>query len=66
MRHRVRVSVSKQPRESGIITCRSLTIRERLLALLLGEKHSVTVLIPGNTVEEISICHAGKGEEGDE
>jgi len=61
MKHKLRISVSKEPQTSGIVTCRNLSIRDRLLRFLLGDKRRVTVLIPGDSVGEIAICENGKG-----
>ena len=63
MRHKIKISVSKDPQKCGIVTCRNLTVRDRLLRFLFGDKRRVTVLIPGDSVGEISICEAEKGGE---
>ena len=62
MKHKLKISVSKQPQTGGIVTCcRNLTVRERLLRFLLGDKRRVTVLIPGDSVGEIAICETKEG-----
>lgn len=61
MKHKLKISVSKEPQTGGIVTCHNVTVRERLLRFLLGDKRRVTVLIPGDSVGEISICEAQKG-----
>ena len=61
MKHKLKISVSKEPQTGGIVTCRNVTIRERLLRILFGDKRRVTVLIPGDSVGEIAICEAEKG-----
>jgi hypothetical protein len=48
MKHKLKISVSKQPQTGGIVTCRNLKVRERLLRFLLGDKRRVSVLIPGD------------------
>ena len=48
MKHKLKISVSKEPQTGGIVTCRNVSIRERLLRLLFGDKRRVTVLIPGD------------------
>lgn len=65
MKHKVKISVSKEPQSSGIITCRNFTVRDRLLGFLFGNKRRITVLIPGDNVGEIAICEAEKGGDGD-
>ena len=63
MKHKLKISVSKKPQTGGIVTCKSLTVRERLLKFLLGDKRRVTVLIPGDSIGEIAICEAEKEED---
>ena len=61
MKHNLKISVLKEPQTGGIVTCRNVTIRERILRFLLGDKRLVTILIPGDSVEELSICETTKG-----
>ena len=65
MRHRLRINVSKKPWIAGEVTCRSVPIRERLLRLLFGNEQRVTVLIPGGSIDEITICETEEGEKKD-
>ena len=66
MKHKLKISVSKDPQTGGLVTCRNVTVRERLLRFLFGDKRRVTVLIPGDSVGEIAICETGKGGAGNE
>jgi hypothetical protein len=61
MRHNLKISVSKHPQYGGIITCRNITIRERFLRFLLGDKQKITILVPGDRVQELSICETEEG-----
>lgn len=61
MKHNLHVSVSKAPQTDSLVTCRNVSIREKLLRFLFGKKQRVTVLIPGDTIEELSICENEKG-----
>ena len=65
MKHKLKISVSKEPQTGGIVTCRSVSVRERLLRFFLGKGRRVTVLIPGDSVGEIAICETGKGGNED-
>lgn len=60
MKHKLTVSVSREPRTDGIATVRKLSVREHLLRLLLGEMHRVIVLIPGDKIDEIAISEEVK------
>ena len=64
MKHKLKISVSNEPQTGGIVPCRNVSIRERLLRFLFGDKRKVTVLIPGDSVREIAICETGKGGDG--
>ena len=61
MKHNLKISVSKQPQSGGIISCRNVTIRERFLRFLLGEKQKLTILVPGDSVQELAISEAKEG-----
>ena len=62
MRHKLQVSVSKEPKTGGIAAVRKVSVRERLLRLLLGETRRVIVLIPGDRVDEIAISEEVKDD----
>ena len=66
MKHQLKISVSKEPQIGGIVSCRNVSIHERLLRFLFGNKRKVTVLIPGDSIGEITICETGEGEDENE
>ena len=55
MRHQLKISVSHDPPEMRLVRCRRIPVRERFLRWLFGEKRGVTVIIPGDTVETVSV-----------
>lgn len=59
MKHILKISVSKEPQDGGIVGCRHVTVRERLLRLLLGDKRRLTVIVPGDSVKALSIVEEG-------
>jgi len=61
MTHRLKISVSKEPQEGGILACRSVTIRERFLRFLFGQKQRLTILVPGDSVESVYIAEVPEG-----
>ena len=61
MEHNLKISVSKKPKSDGILSCRSISVRERILRFLLGRKQKLTILVPGDSVEEVSICTVKEG-----
>ena len=66
MKHSLKVSVSKQPQTAGVVTCRNVTVREKLLRFLFGDKQHLTIIVPGDSVEELAICETEKGGEANE
>ena len=55
MKHTLQISVSKKPKNGGIVACRKVSVRERFLRFLFGNKTRLTVIVPGDTVEELEI-----------
>ena len=69
MKHQLNIRVSKDPQSggsSGIVRCRNVTIREKLLTWLLGRKEKVMILVPGNSVDTVSIVNLAEGGTGGE
>lgn len=61
MKHNLNICVSKEPRTGGIVSCRNVTLREKLLTRLFGKQEKVMILIPGNTVKSLSITELSEG-----
>ena len=55
MKHKLKISVSKKPVNKGVVAWRKVSVRERFLRFLLGDKTKLTVFVPGDSVEELSI-----------
>ena len=58
MEHALKISVSNKPVN---VACRRVTVRERLLRFLLGRPVRLTVLVPGDSVDEVAISEIRKG-----
>jgi hypothetical protein len=63
MRHQLKISVSNKPQTGGIVRCRNVTLRERFLRRILGEKQKLMILIPGDSVESLCIKEIDKKGE---
>jgi hypothetical protein len=68
MRHALRIKVSRERANAGLVTCRQTTVRERFLRRLLGSPTRLTVIVPGDSVDEVGIAEipeaaAAAGEE---
>ena len=61
MRHKLLISVSKKPRTDGIVSFRNITVREKFLRFLFGDKQKITILVPGDSVEAVSINEISEG-----
>ena len=55
MHQTMKISIAKKPVNAGVVAVRHLTVREKLLRLLLGAPVKTTVIVPGDTVEAIAI-----------
>ena len=60
MNRSLKISVSKTPRTDGLLACRGFTLREKLLMRLLGPPRKIMVLVPGDSVDEVTITELGK------
>ena len=65
MKHNLSISVAKDYAPSGIVACKKVTVRERLLRWMLGSPMQLMVLVPGNTVNEIAIKEIEGGENNE-
>lgn len=63
MRHSLKIKVSKQRANGGVLACRQVTVREKLLRFLLGSPVKLTVLVPGDTVDEVAIREVADSDD---
>lgn len=61
MKHTLKISVAKEPAPGGIVSCRRISVRERFLRFLLGEKQRLTIIVPGDSVRELAISEVMEG-----
>lgn len=55
MGHTLKIHVGRERMNGGVVTCRRVTVRERLVRFLLGTPMKLTVIVPGDSVEEVAI-----------
>ena len=60
MKHALQINVSKKPKNGGIAAVRKVSVREKFLRFLFGDKTKLTVIVPGDSVEELAIKEIGK------
>lgn len=63
MRHKLKIKVSKGKSNGGILACRQVTVRERLLRFLLGSPVKLTVLVPGDGACEVAIKEVADSDD---
>ena len=66
MKHALRIRVSRDRENGGVVTCRQKTVRERMLRFLLGSPTRLTVIVPGDTVDEVGIQEVADARDGPE
>lgn len=54
MKHNLSISVSKQNGRE-ILSCKKVNLREKFMRFLFGDLKRVTILVPGDSVQEVSI-----------
>lgn len=54
MKPRLAISVSKKPK-GGIVSCKQISVRERIIRFFLGKKVDIVVFIPGDMLDEVEI-----------
>lgn len=64
MKHNLKISVSKEPPTNNIVTVRRKSIRERLLTKLFGNSKKVTILVPGDSVDKVTISEVKDKNDG--
>ena len=61
MKQRVSISVSAAKGSGQLAAVRAVSVRERILRFLLGGKEKVTIIVPGDSVEELAIREINEG-----
>ena len=59
MNRTLKIGLGTSQPDTAIVRCRKVTVREKVLRLLLGEKRRLTILVPGNSVKSLSIFEEG-------
>ncbi|WP_311777168.1 hypothetical protein [Trueperella abortisuis] len=55
-RHSLKVRIAQHiPDDPGIVATKNVTLRERLIRLVLGTPRKVMILVPGDSVKQIDI-----------
>lgn len=55
MKHNLKISLAQGPESGGIVRCKTVSLRERVLRRLFGDMRRVTIIVPDDSVEELSV-----------
>lgn len=55
MKHNLKISLAQGPDTDGIVRCKTVSLRERVLRCLFGDMRRVTIIVPGDSVEALSV-----------
>ena len=55
MKHNLKISLAQGPESRGIVRCKTVSLREQVLRRLFGDMRRVTIIVPGDSVEELSV-----------
>ena len=64
MNHSLKIRIGKAPPPGGVVQCKTVTLRERLLGRLFGAPRRIMVILPGNSVKELDIRELPETEGG--
>lgn len=55
MKHNLEISLGREPDSGGIVRCKTVSMRERVLRCLFGDTRRITVIVPGGSVKALSV-----------
>ena len=54
MKHNLKICIASGPETGGIVRCKTVRLRERVLRRLFGDTRRVTIIVPGDSVQALS------------
>lgn len=63
MENNMTISITPKRQNEGLFNLRRVTVRERFLRFLFGDKIKLTVIVPGNSVDTVAIKEIVEGGE---
>ena len=55
MKHNLKICLAREPVSGGIVRCKTVSLRERMLWRLFGDMRRVTIIVPGDNVQPQSV-----------
>lgn len=63
MEHKLKIRVSREREGDGVASVRVVSMREKMLRFLLGDRQRLTIIVPGESVRELAISDMQEGGE---
>lgn len=57
MRHQLTLDLNPEPQREEVARVKRITVRERLARLILGRPKTFTLVVPGDSVDQVTITH---------
>lgn len=61
MKHILKFSIATEPASGGIVSCHNVSVRDRLVRFLLGDKRRLAIIVLGDSVRELAISEVVEG-----
>ena len=65
MDHKIKICVSKEPPKDGVVSYKKTTVKKNLFRKLFGDSQKVTIIIPGDSVQDVTIQEVDAKSGGD-
>lgn len=63
MRHQLHLDLTDPPVRESLVGLRRVTLRERLARLVLGDPARFTMIVPGHSVERVTITERSDSDD---
>ena len=64
MKHKMNINVSKEQESNGVLTCKKVKMKKGLFKKLFGDSQKVTIIIPGDSVSDVTISEIKEKGDG--
>lgn len=64
MKHKMNIKVSKEQESNGVLTCKKVKLKKSLFKRLFGDSQKMTIIIPGDSVSDVTISEIQEKTEG--
>lgn len=63
MQHNLKISIARESDSGGIVRCKTVSMRERVLRRLFGDTRRITVIVPGGSVKALLVQEVPEVEQ---